>query len=407
MFVKVGLGIIAPMIRFACPLALMLVLFSCAKKEEVAVKKNADVVTVEVATVSAHDKARVVETIGTLFPFDETVISSEIDGRVDEVKADLGDQVTQGQVLVHVSDEEQRLMVQQNEAQLRQSMERLGLKAENEKLKDVKDAPDTRKAEAEVFDAQTRYDRLKRLADQGIGAPADLDQAQARLRASQAGYDSTIYATRNLVQEVERFRAVLELQRKKLRDTNVRAPFNGSVKERTVNVGQYVRVNTPLFTLVKIDPLRLKLEVPERMAPWIKNGQLVEVVLEAFEGKTFQGKVWRISPTVDQSKRTFVVEALVENGAGKLKPGSYARARVPTQKIERTMLVPAKAVNYVFGSNKVFVVKGGVIEAKDVKTGDRVDGNIEIVEGGIAEGEKVAVTQLPKLDTGVRVKVGP
>ena len=407
MFVKVGLGIIAPMIRFACPLALMLVLFSCAKKEEVAVKKNADVVTVEVATVSAHDKARVVETIGTLFPFDETVISSEIDGRVDEVKADLGDQVTQGQVLVHVSDEEQRLMVQQNEAQLRQSMERLGLKAENEKLKDVKDAPDTRKAEAEVFDAQTRYDRLKRLADQGIGAPADLDQAQARLRASQAGYDSTIYATRNLVQEVERFRAVLELQRKKLRDTNVRAPFNGSVKERTVNVGQYVRVNTPLFTLVKIDPLRLKLEVPERMAPWIKNGQLVEVVLEAFEGKTFQGKVWRISPTVDQSKRTFVVEALVENGAGKLKPGSYARARVPTQKIERTMLVPAKAVNYVFGSNKVFVVKGGVIEAKDVKTGDRVDGNIEIVEGGIAEGEKVAVTQLPKLDTGVRVRVGP
>ena len=395
------------MIRFVSALALMLVLFSCAKKEEVAVKKNADVVTVEVATVSAHDKARVVETIGTLFPFDETVISSEIDGRVDEVKADLGDQVTQGQVLVHVSDEEQRLMVQQNEAQLRQSMERLGLKAENEKLKDVKDAPDTRKAEAEVFDAQTRYDRLKRLADQGIGAPADLDQAQARLRASQAGYDSTIYATRNLVQEVERFRAVLELQRKKLRDTNVRAPFNGSVKERTVNVGQYVRVNTPLFTLVKIDPLRLKLEVPERMAPWIKNGQLVEVVLEAFEGKTFQGKVWRISPTVDQSKRTFVVEALVENGAGKLKPGSYARARVPTQKIERTMLVPAKAVNYVFGSNKVFVVKGGVIEAKDVKTGDRVDGNIEIVEGGITDGEKVAVTQLPKLDTGVRVRVGP
>ena len=92
------------MIRFVSALALMLVLFSCAKKEEVAVKKNADVVTVEVATVSAHDKARVVETIGTLFPFDETVISSEIDGRVDEVKADLGDQVTQGQVLVHVSD---------------------------------------------------------------------------------------------------------------------------------------------------------------------------------------------------------------------------------------------------------------------------------------------------------------
>ena len=400
------------MIRLACPVAVFLVLFSCAlsgcaKKEEAVVKKNADVVDIQVATVSAHDTARVVETIGTLFPFDETVISAELDGRVDEVKADLGDTVRQGEVLVHISDEEQKYLVQQNEAQLRMSLERLGLKSENDKLKDVKDAPDTRKAEAELYDAQTRFERQKRLSDQGIGAPADLDQAQARYRAAQAAYDSTIYATRNLVQEVERFKAVLELQRKKLRDTSVRAPFNGSVKERTVNVGQYVRVNTPLFTLVKIDPLRLKLEVPERMAPWIKNGQLVEVVLEAFEGRTFQGKVWRISPTVDQSKRTFVVEALVDNGAGKLKPGSYARARVPTQKIERTMLVPAKAVNYVFGSNKVFVVKGGVIEAKDVKTGDRVDADIEIVEGGISEGQQVAVSQLAKLDTGVKVKVGP
>ena len=395
------------MMRFACPLVLLLALSGCVKKEDPAVKKTSDVVDIQVATVSAHDTARVVETVGTLFPYDETVISAEIDGRVDEVKADLGDTVRQGDVLVHISDEEQRYLVAQNEAQLRQSLERLGLKDEHDKLKDVKDAPDTRKAEAELYDAQTRLQRQKQLSDTGIGAAADLDQAQARFRSAQASYDSTVFATRNLEQELERFKAVLDLQRKKLRDTNVRAPFNGSVKERTVNVGQYVRVNTALFTLVKIDPLRLKLEVPERMAPWVKNGQIVEVKLEAFEGQAFQGRVWRISPTVDQSKRTFVVEALVDNAAGRLKPGSYARARVPTQKIERTMLVPAKAVNYVFGSNKVFVVKTGVIEAKDVKTGDRFDANIEIVEGGIAEGDKVAVTQLQKLDTGVKVRVGP
>ena len=394
--------------RFVSPVFVVLMFCGCAKKNDAVVKAASDIVEVQVATVSAHDTTRVVETVGTLFPYDETVVSAEIDGRVDEVKADLGDTVKQGEVLVHISDEEQRYMVAQNDAQLRQSLERLGLKDERDKLKDIKDAPDSRKAEAELYDAQTRFERMKRLADQGIGAPADLDQAQARVRASQAAFDSTLFATRNLIQEVERFKAILELQRKKLRDTSVRAQFNGAVKERTVNVGQYVRVNTPLFTLVKIDPLRLKLEVPERMAPWIRNGQVVEVTLEAFEGKTFQGRVWRISPTVDQSKRTFIVEALVDNAGGHLKPGSYARARVPTQKVERTMLVPAKAVNYVFGSNKVFVVKnGGVIEAKDVKTGDRLDANIEIVEGGIAEGQQVAVSQLQKLDTGVRVRVGP
>lgn len=395
------------MIRFAGPIVLLLAIAGCTKKEDAVVKKGSDVVDVQVATVSSRQSARVVETIGTLFPYDETVVSAEIDGRVDEVKADLGDTVRQGDILVHISDEEQRYLVAQNEAQLRQSLERLGLKDEHDKLKDVKDAPDTRKAEAELYDAQTRFQRQKLLSDTGIGAPADLDQAQARFRAAQAAYDSTVFATRNLIQEVERFKAVLDLQRKKLRDTSVRAQFNGAVKERTVNVGQYVRVNTPLFTLVKIDPLRLKLEVPERMAPWVRTGQVVEVSLEAFEGRTFQGRIWRISPTVDQSKRTFVVEALVDNPAGKLKPGSYARARVPTQKIEKTMMVPAKAVNYVFGSNKVFVVKSGVIEAKDVKTGDRFDADIEIVEGGIEEGQQVAVTQLQKLDTGVRVRVGP
>jgi RND family efflux transporter MFP subunit len=393
--------------RYFCCVAVLLFTASCQRKDVAAASKQAgsDVVNIQVATVTARDVSRVVETVGTLYPYDETVISAEIDGRLDEVKADLGDAVKQGDVLVHISDEEQRYMVAQNEAQLRQSLERLGLTDENEKLKDIKAAPDPRKAEAELYDAETRYKRQRQLTESGIGAPADMDQAQARFRAAQAAYDSTLFATRNLVQEVERFKAQLELQRKKLRDTSVRAPFTGSVKERSVNVGQYVRVNTPLFTLVKTDPLRLKLEVPERMAPWIKNGQIVEVDLEAYEGRHFEGKIWRISPTVDQQKRTFVVEALVSNSAGQLKPGSYARARVPTQKIERTMLVPARAVNYVFGSNKVFVVKSGVIEAKEVKTGDRVDNNIEIVEGGIQEGQQVAVSQLPKLDTGVRVHV--
>jgi RND family efflux transporter MFP subunit len=196
---------------------------------------------------------------------------------------------------------------------------------------------------------------------------------------------------------------MLDLQRKKLRDTSVRAPFDAYFKERTITVGQYVRVNTPLITLVKTDPIRLRLEIPERMAPWIKEGQVVEVLVEAFEGKTFGGKIWRISPTVDQSKRTFLVEALIQNPAGQLKPGSYARARVPTEKNERITLVPSNAVNYVFGSNKVYVISGNVVEAREVKVGDRFNDTVEVIEG-VNGGEQVAITQLNRLDTGSRVK---
>ncbi len=392
--------------QFLATVAFALVFLSgCNKKPAVqAARKQADAVEVRVAQVGARDITRVVESVGTMFPFDETVVSAEIDGKVEKVEVDLGDSVVTGQILVRIGDEEQRYIMAQNEAQLRQSMERLGLRDEKEKLKDAKDAPETRRAAAELYEAEQRAKRQKQLTDQGIGAQADSDQAQARLRAAQANYDASLYQARNLAQEVERFKAQLDLQRKKLRDTTVRAPFAGAVKERSVNAGQYVRTNSPLLTLVKTNPIRLKLEVPERMAPWVKVGQIVEVEVEAFEGKKFTGKVWRISPTVDQAKRTFVTEVLIDNSNNALKPGSYARARVPTDKVERVTMIPARAVAYVFGANKVYVVKDNTVETRDVKLGDRFENSVEILEG-VVEGDRVAVSGLARLDTGAKVKI--
>jgi RND family efflux transporter MFP subunit len=231
-----------------------------------------------------------------------------------------------------------------------------------------------------------------------------MDQATARFRAAQASYDSTIYTTRNLIQEVDRFKAALELQRKKLRDTTVRAPFNAYVKERMAVLGAYVQANSPLLTLVKIDPIRLRLEIPERMAPWIRQDQQVQVWVEAFGERMFIGKLWRIAPTVDQNKRTFIAEALIDNPKGELKAGSYAHAHIPTTKVDRVKTVPVRAVNYVLGSNKAYVVKGNVIEAREVKLGDRFEQEVEIVSG-LEDGDKVAVTQVNRLDSGVKVQV--
>jgi RND family efflux transporter MFP subunit len=140
------------------------------------------------------------------------------------------------------------------------------------------------------------------------------------------------------------------------------------------------------------------------MAPWVKEGQVADISVEAFLDRKFQGKIWRISPTVDQNKRTFVVEALIANPNAALKPGSYARARVPTNRIEQTIVVPGNAINYVLGANKAFVIRSGVVDARDVKLGDRFDQDVEILEG-LKEGEMVATTQLARLDTGTRVEV--
>jgi RND family efflux transporter MFP subunit len=261
-----------------------------------------------------------------------------------------------------------------------------------------------RRAQADLFDAEQRYKRARTLVDQGVASMADLDQAMSRFKSLQAAYDATLYQTRNLIQEVDRFKAVVDLQRKKVRDTTVRAPFAASVKERLVAVGQYVRNNTPLLTLVKTDPIRLRVEIPERMAPWIKTGQVTDVLLEAYADRVFRGKIWRISPTVEQTKRTFVVEALIDNPAGALKPGSYAKARVPTERVDRIRLVPFRSVNYILGSNKAYVVRDGQVDAREVKLGDRFDQEVEILEG-VEDGEQVATTQVARLDTGTKVRV--
>lgn len=401
--------IVTPMpVALPVLLAIVLALVGCQKQTtEKKAKQESGPVSVQTVSVTTRQVQRIVDSVGTLYPHDEVIVSAEIEGKVDKVSFDLGDTVKQGDVLVNISDEEQRYIVMQNEAQLRQSLERLGLKNETDKVADIQQTPEVRRARADLTEAQKRHERTRSLVDQKIGAQVDLDAAATRLQAMQAGYDATLNQTRNLIQEVERFKAVLELQRKKLRDTRVHAPFGAMVKERQVTMGQYVRPNTPLFTLVKINPVRLRLEVPERLAPWTKVGQVAEVSVEAFESRKFVGRVSRISPTVDQTKRTFVVEALIDNPDGALKPGSYARAKLPTQKIDSVRLVPARAVNYVLGTNKAYVVKDpGTIEARDVKIGERYEQQVEILEG-LEEGERVATSQLNRLDTGVKVVIAP
>ncbi len=395
-------------IGFLVATAVLVSTAACNRSQPVRAKHDSEPVAVRVAPVVTRGIQRTVESVGTLYPYEEVIVSAEVEGRVEEVRFDLGDAVREGEVLVRISEEEQRYLVAQTEAQLRQALERLGLKDESDRVRDIRETPEVRRAQAELFDAEQRYKRVRELVDQGIGSQQDLDQAQARYKAMQAAYDATLNQTRNLIQQVEQFKASLQLQRKRLRDTSVRAPFSAYVKERQVTVGQYVRVNAPLFSLVKTDPIRLRAEIPERMAPWTQVGQSSEVFVEAYPERRFQGRVWRISPTVDQSKRTFLVEALIQNPGGELKPGSYAKVRIRTNKVEQIHLIPARAVNYVLGTNKVYAVRGGTVEPREVKLGDRFDQEVEVVEG-VRPGEQVAVTQLARLESGapVRVLEGP
>src|SRR4051812_21647144 len=157
--------------RFSIPstgcLLFLVLLSGCSQQKVQQAKQDTGPVQVNVAPVSMRTVQRTVESVGTLFPYDETIISAEIEGKVDQINVDLGDSVKEGQIVVHISDEEQRYLLAQNEAQLRMSMERLGLKNEKDGVKGVRETSEVRKAQADLDDAEKRYRRIRELVDQG------------------------------------------------------------------------------------------------------------------------------------------------------------------------------------------------------------------------------------------------
>src|SRR5262249_20207533 len=150
----------------------------------------------------------------------------------------------------------------------------------------------------------------------------------------------------------------------------IRAPFAGQVKTRSVTVGQYLKVQTPVMSIVNIDPLRVRLSVPEKMSPWVRVGREVTINLEAFPGRNFTGRISRINPAVDEKTRTFEIEALVSNPAGELKPGSFVKAAIPSDKVDSILTIPQSAALYLFGAYKVFVIQGHTLKEREVKLGD-------------------------------------
>jgi RND family efflux transporter MFP subunit len=383
-----------------------LLLAGCSRATQAKNTPGAKSKTVQVKTahVKRQEIERRVETVGTLMAEQEVVVSAEVEGRVTEVLADLGDRVQKGQALVNILPEEMQYSLQQQEAQLRQVLDRLGLKNENDKVTDINKVPEVAKARADLQEAEQRYARVKELVAQNIASRQDLDQAEARDAALRASVELARRQAETLVAQVSQYKATVELARKKLRDTSVRAPFAGAIRERQVQVGQYVRPQTPLFELVNVDPLRLRAEVPEKMSSWVREGNQVEVRVEAHPDRVFTGRVTRISPAVDQEKRTFLVEAVIPNREGVLRPGFYTKAAIITNRKEYVLLIPASAILYAYGTNKAFVVNGGKTSARELRLGERLGETVEVVEGLKAD-EQIAITELDRLDNGTLVQI--
>ena len=179
----------------------------------------------------------------------------------------------------------------------------------------------------------------------------------------------------------------------------------GSISERLVQPGEFIRENTPVVTIVQMNPLKLKSAIQEKHASLIRPGQGVEFDVEAFLNRTFKGRIAYVSPAVDQATRTFAVEALVDNADRQLKPGFFAKGVVLTHVDDKVLAVPEDAISTLAGVSTVYVIEDGKARQQQVTLGARQNKLVEVT-GGLKGEETLATANLSQLATGVSVRVG-
>lgn len=364
------------------------------------------VVSVQTTTLRRISLARRIDLAGTLLSPDQAKVSSEVAGLVRAVVVELGREVRPGDVLARVEPREIELALERAESALRQVEAQLGIDGSRDKQPPADEQiASVRQASANRDDARAAFARAVQLTGQGLLSKVDHDTAETRLKVAEANYQASLDTAHSLKAALQDRRAAFELARKKLTDTAIKAPVAGSISERFVQPGEFIRENTPVVTIVQMNPLKLKTSVQEKHAAVIRPDQPVDFVVEAFPGKTFSGKIAFVSPSVDQATRTFVVEAMVDNAARLLKPGFFAKGTVQTRIDDDVLAVPEEAISTLAGVSTVYVLDGGKARQQQVTLGER-QGNVVEVIAGLKGDETLASTNLSQLATGTSVRTG-
>jgi multidrug efflux pump subunit AcrA (membrane-fusion protein) len=376
---------------------------ACSKSESAQAKAADTAKQVSIEAVREEQVHRAVEVVGTLAAQEEVTVSSQAEGAVSRIAADLGDHVRAGEPLVELDREKPQYRYDEQKAALQRALAKYGVTTPG-RLPPIEETPDVQKAAAELAQAQQSFQRAEELHKRQLIPRQQLDDADAVLRTKKADYESALHNARNLSSDIDAAEAATKLADREVRDTAIRAPFDGTVQKRLVSLGEFVKAQAPVMSIVRIDPLKVTAEIPERLTPWVRVGQAIELHVDAFPDKTIIGKVTRLSPAVNTQSRAFAFEALVPNPDETLKPGTFARVRLETARIDRVLTLPYAALQYRYGVNRVFVVNGDHLAGREVKVGDRIGDRIEIL-AGVSAGDGVAMTDVDQLSDGLKVRI--
>ena len=342
-----------------------------------------------VSLVRAESAAvpRRIQVHGTLLALDELVSGFQVTGRLVELRVDLGDDVAQGDLLAALDRKDFELERARAAAELDQARAQLGLAEIEGQEPDLGKVAAVREAEAVLDDARLHRERTLELVQESLRSPAELDAANAAFAVAQSRVQRARDQARTWMAELDVRRQQLAIADKRLLDAQIHAPWPGRVASRHAAVGQYLSAGSPVLTLLRTNPLRLRLEVPERQAAEVRLQQRVDFTVDG-SPESFTGQVTRLGSAIDRTNRTLLVEASVDNAAGKLLPGAFCRAAIVVADAEPAVVVPSSAVASFAGVDRLFTVEGGKAVEHLVTLGRRQGYRVEVLEG-IAAGQDV------------------
>lgn len=348
-------------------LALAAISIGCQKAQPARpVAKDAPL-QVTVAEVKQTPWERKLALVGALLPNQQARIAAEVEGSIEKTLIEVGDSVKDGAALAQIDTASYQGMVNMWTANMA-------------------------KAQAKAENTTENLERLKQLQKTGAVATNEFDQAVAAQKEAAAELNAT--------------KAQLGAASTALRRSLAKAPFDGAITERLVNDGDFVRIGTVMFHIVDDSVLKFRGEIPEREAPRAKVGQTVRLSVEAFPGRTFEGKVSWINPAANPATRGVAIEARVENPQHELKANFFARAEIVTDTAAPTLTVPVESIVSFAGVTKVFVVENGVAAGREVALGSTRGEEQEILSG-LKPGEHVVVSGRTKVQHGSKVAILP
>lgn len=352
--------------------------------------------------VQLRQLGKSLEVSGTLAADEQVTVGAKVAGRLASIAIDLGSVVKRGQAIAQIEATDYQLRVEQAAAALAQARALLGLDPEaGQDDVELEKTALVAEAQATLDEASANLERARSLVEQRLIPQAEFDTAKATALRAQTGLQRARDEIRTRKAALRQRSFELRLARQQLADTVVRAPLDGVVQERNALAGEYLAAGASVALIVRIDPLRLRAEIPEREAPLVRVGQSVRVRVDGVEQAQL-GKVVRLAPALREQNRSLVFEAEIQN-PGNLRPGSFARAEIVVDDNDAAKVVPASALVSFAGIDKVLTVKDGKAVETLVSTGRKRDEWVEILSG-IEAGETV-VAEPGNLQQGQPVKV--